>query len=162
MRPDGDCTISDAARPQVCLPVYDMSLVCVRGRGPKNWSSDPVLPHRLALGHVVRSGRRTTIIPIKSQYKLHPWTLQTQKESPASDSSPMGDESRKRSVSPREEKESPDDDSSPAGDKSYERPAIDGRRGGLHVKRAVRIPINWRTDMYRPVWAIPISIANLG
>ncbi|RRT36531.1 hypothetical protein B296_00046488 [Ensete ventricosum] len=46
----------------------------------------------------------------------------------------MGDESRRRSVSPREEKESPDDDSSPAGDKSYERPAIDRWRGGLPVK----------------------------
>ncbi|RWW20147.1 hypothetical protein GW17_00015756 [Ensete ventricosum] len=72
------------------------------------------------------------------------------KESLAGDSLPAGDESRGRSVSPREEKESLAGDSSPAGDESRWRfvssheekespaddssPAGDGRHGELHVK----------------------------
>ncbi|RWV85554.1 hypothetical protein GW17_00052646 [Ensete ventricosum] len=38
--------------------------MCDRGQGPRNWSSGPVLPRWLALGHVVWFGRTTTIIPI--------------------------------------------------------------------------------------------------
>ncbi|RWW68840.1 hypothetical protein BHE74_00023611 [Ensete ventricosum] len=32
---DGDCTVSDAVRPQVCLPACDMLLVCQRAGSRK-------------------------------------------------------------------------------------------------------------------------------
>ncbi|RZR95148.1 hypothetical protein BHM03_00023980 [Ensete ventricosum] len=67
MKPDGDYTVSDAAKPQVYLPVCATSPVCVREHGSGNWSSDPILPRWLVLGHVLRFERRITSIHINNQ-----------------------------------------------------------------------------------------------